>query len=345
VKLFEAYGYPGGQVLSTCDNEVISNTIEKGWELAAKHGCSVIVINQDPQVHPIMHKLKALESLHEKPFATYESVLPSIKTHHWEDSKTQIKEWLGSMSETEVSDSHWLNKGDLFSTSVASVVERLFESLSINAKNATPLKLFTSAEARSTFDADFRAAFLNAMPPKAIVEEVASKGISNAYPLKIQFLCCPPNFNFKLHSHPNIELDIPLVGELWERRLMGASLNPNAIARSIALPAPEEDGEFYRTPTGDDVKEAKNSLQTIVEQKVQSLGTKGEFVDRVLTEGQALFNDVGSVHQSYTAKDGGCLVLALWSGVHADLDHCDCCGIKGNESLFLPSITKSEITP
>ena len=126
---------------------------------------------------------------------------------------------------------------------------------------------------------------------------------------------------------------------------MGASLNPNAIARSIALPAPEEDGEFYRTPTDDDVKEAKNSLQTIVEQKVKSLGTKGEFVDRVLTEGQVLFNDVGSVHQSYTAKDGGCLVLALWSGVHADLDHCDCCGIKGNESLFLPSITKSEITP
>ena len=218
MKLFEAYGYPSGQVLSTCDKDVVADTIKKGWELAADHGCSVIVIEQDPQVHPIMHKLKSRKSLHEKPYASNESVLPSIKTHHWDGCKTQIQRWLGSLSQVEVSGSYWLNKGDLFSTSVASVVQGLFESLSINP-SGSPLQLFVSAEARSSFDADFKAAFLNAMPPKAIVEEVVGKGISNTHPLKIQILSCPSNFNFKLHSHANIELGLPLVGELWESLL------------------------------------------------------------------------------------------------------------------------------
>ena len=318
--------------MSTCDKEVIGDTIEKGWELAANHGCSVIVVEQDPQVHPIMHKLKAKARQHEKPYATNESVLPSIKLGIREESKTQIKEWLDKLTQVEVSDCYWLNRGDLFSTSLATVVERLFGSLSINEN-----ELFTSSEARSSFDTEFKAAFLNAMPPKAIVEEIASKGISNGHPLKIQFLCCPPNFNFKLHSHPNVEVGLPLVGELGERRLMEASLNPKVLAKSTVLPASDDEDKYYKAPSDEEVKESKELLQTTLEERVKSLGTTGEFKDRVLHEGRFLFNDVGSVHQSYTLPTSGCLLLVLWSGMHADLDHCDCCGIKGNKNLFLPN--------
>jgi len=157
---------------------------------------------------------------------------------------------------------------------------------------------------------------------------------------------CPSNYNFKLHSHPNIELCIPITGTLYERRLIGMTLHPMVVERELELTKPtptskEDDGDknirkkLYQQPTDSEIKQVHNSLKRSLGRKVTTLGRHGKFVDRKLNAGQVLVNDIGSIHQSYT-KDDGCLILAIWSGLHADIDKgCDCCGIEGNHLLVL----------
>eukprot|EP00957_Ditylum_brightwellii_P014701 1108449-Ditylum_brightwellii.AAC.1 len=104
IKLFEAYGYPGGMKLSTCDLEVISDTIKKGWSCANDNGVCVIELYQDPHMHPIMHKLIPAEesSLRDWDSITRDSlkksIFPEIDTHHWKDHQEKLQNWLNSIS-------------------------------------------------------------------------------------------------------------------------------------------------------------------------------------------------------------------------------------------------------
>jgi len=198
-----------------------------------------------------------------------------------------------------------------------------------------PLQLFQTAKAARSFDSEYKAAILHALPASVLIEEVVPKGTSNSHPLKMQFLACPPNFTFKLHCHVSVELIIPLVGELWEKRLLGATLHPKLLARKSPLQITEEKGAFYKPPSADHDMAQTQELATLLASKIDSMGNVGEFVDRSLGNGQVMYNSVGSIHQSYT-KDQGCLLLVLWCGVHGNLD-CACCeDIAGGKDLFLP---------
>ena len=111
---------------------------------------------------------------------------------------------------------------------------------------------------------------------------------SNKHPLKFQWLACPPNMEFQLHSHPNVELDIPLVGDLWERRLMDAELRASILERKTPL---SNDG----APTDEELARERKHLGDIAD-GIQSLGSSGHFIDRATREGQVLYNSVGSLH-------------------------------------------------
>lgn len=338
VKLFEAYSYPDGMRLSTCDTETISQTIEKGWKAAEEHGCCVIELIQDENVHPIMHKLAPPESSslvhwedrNRNPKA--HSLFPRIQVRT--NIHEQIQTWLNGLTKVELSDSYWLNEGDFFSTPPSEIVESLFDSLAPTTSDGSAMgKFFATAEATEAFDSQYHSSFLNALPAKVVVEEVNSQGTSNSHPLKMQLLACAKGFTFKLHTHPNVELMVPLVGELWERRLIGKTVNPDLVRRQ--LPTHLSPAKFYHAPDEKEIGRVKQSLQTIMA-NIKNLGKGGKFVDRAAREGQVLYNEIGSIHQSYS-KNEGCLLLVLWSGLHADFEDCSCCtGIEGAENLFLP---------
>ena len=168
----------------------------------------------------------------------------------------------------------------------------------------------------------------------ASISSRPAKGTSNSHPLKLQLLACPKGFEFKLHAHPSVELIVPLVGELWERRIIGASISSDNLKRGVKLSVSDHSNKLYEDPNDGDMALAKENLQSAMS-AISSLGTEGKFVDRPTKEGQVLYNPVGSIHQSYT-KDEGCLLFVLWSGIHADLVDCECCrGIEGAD-LFLP---------
>ena len=114
------------------------------------------------------------------------------------------------------------------------------------------------------------------------------------------------------------------MGELSEKRLLGACLNPALLTGKNSLTA------CGKAPSEEEMRTEKNALQQTMNEIVKSLGKEGKFVDRTLKEGEVLFNEVGTVHQSDTSN-GGCLLFAVWSGLHADLENCTC-----YESLFIP---------
>lgn len=339
VKLFDAYSYPNGLSISTSDPQVIADTIESGWRSAEQNGCCVVELHQDEHVHPVMHKLSVKhrpdlvpwESRNRNP--ENESMFPSIKIGHTPKVRSNIQSWLSGLDKVVLSSPMWLNGGDLFSESPSEILEELLASVPISGDNETT-RYFSTPEVRERFDSQYFAAFLNALPDEVLAKEVNATGTSNSHPLKLQLLACPKEYVFKLHAHPSVELIVPLVGELWERRLIGATTSAEPLKRSEGLSIPSAADKFYEDPSDDEMARAKKSLQSSMS-AITSLGTEGRIVDRSTSEGQVLFNSVGSIHQSYT-KEKGCLLLALWSGMHADIVDCSCCqGIEGAD-LFLP---------
>jgi hypothetical protein len=255
----------------------------------------------------------------------------------WKSERPQILEWLSGLKQVKKSEQYWFNKGDILTSSPSEVAQTLLDSFSIAAQP----QLFKTVEERQAFDSQFHASILVSMTAKTLLEEVVSKGMSNGHPLMLQFLACPPNVSFSLHSHASVELDIPLVGKLWEKYLYGAALNPTLLLRKSPLTVVQEmdqEGSKLYTPLFDkEVKEVTQSLTQTVVDKIPSLGNIGKFVDRVNEEGSVIYNEIGSIHQTYT-KDQGCLILALWCGAHANIDQLKCCctGIEGSKGLFLP---------
>jgi len=244
------------------------------------------------------------------------------------ENRTQIEEWLKGLTKVESSNAYWLNKGDIFSLSPSAVAQSLLESYEIGPG----AQLFSSPEAKATFDNEFHASVINAWPANVLRNEIVPKGTSNGHPIKMQFLACPPNFNFNLHCHPGMELDIPIIGNLGERRLMGARLDPDFQARQTTLsPASPPDSTCYETPSDESILLEKAAIEAIFD-KIKTLGTSGKFVERLAKEGSVIYNAVGSIHQTFTVE-GGCLILAVWCGIHGGLDGADCGGIADNKIL------------
>jgi hypothetical protein len=326
-------------ILSTCDKNVISDTIKKCWEFAELNGCCVIEVIQDPEIHPTMFKLSLPDSLSAVPLRAENShhVLPNLEVDHWKSERPKILKWLSGLKKVEKSDAYWLNKGDIFPFSPSEVAQTLLVSLSIAPAGEAQPQLFKTIKSRETFDTQFRASVLTSMTPKTLLEEVVSRGMSNGHPLKLQLLACPPKFNFALHSHASAELIIPLVGDLWEVYLYGATVNPKVLSRKMPLAVVEGGSVLYKPPSDSEMEEVVHSLDQAVVEKIPSLGTTGKFVDRVNKEGFVMFNEIGSIHQTYT-KDSGCLILVMWCGAHANINQvkCSCTSIEGSGGLFLP---------
>ncbi len=258
-------------------------------------------------------------------FHRKDSLFPGVDVSHWKAAKPDIEEWLNSLSNVVLSDPYWLGLG--FQIEPSEVVQTILHSL---PEEMPSLRL--DGEAKSTFDQQFQ----RVMSDANILREV-ERGTSNSHPLKLQILAVPPNFSFLLHSHPTIEFMTPLVGALSEKYLDGVILNPSILARKLPLQDVQEEDKLYKSPSKSEIGQVKVALQSVMLERVKSLGNDGIFIDNTIEEGQAIFNAVGSIHQSYT-KDRGCLLVCIWCGVHGDIDQSKCCcsGIEGSQDLFLP---------
>ena len=125
--------------------------------------------------------------------------------------------------------------------------------------------------------------------PRADVAEITGSGTSNGRNLRFDLMSIAGGTAFSLHAHPNAELVYCLEGELHEIRL----LNWEGAA-----------GEPYASdsPVGPDLS-----------------GVSCSWEKRTLRSGEWLVNPCGSVHLTFTGAGGGCELLVLWSGKHANV--------------------------
>jgi hypothetical protein len=119
------------------------------------------------------------------------------------------------------------------------------------------------------------------------LEDYLATGLSNGRKLRLQIMVFPPGLYFRMHCHPNIEFEVTLKGSLQEFRWA-----------SFTVPADQVTGD---APTGPEIAATQ------------------VFEQRAVNVGQCLLNEIGSVHQSFTGSDGPCVLLHLWSGVHANI--------------------------
>jgi hypothetical protein len=235
-------------------------------------------------------------------------LLPYIQVGTWKSKKPQILEWLSGLKQVKKSKQYWFNKGHIFASSPSKVVQTLLDSCSIAPVGEAQPQHFKTGEEKQAFGSQLHAFIMASVSTKTLIEEVVSKGMSNGHPLMLQFLACPPNVIFTLHSHASVELDIPLVGELWEGYLYDAAVQPTLLLRKSPLEVvqgrDQKDGKLYNQPSNADLKEISHSLVQTVAEKFPSLGNIGKFVDQVNKEGSIIYNEVGSIHQTYTKDQG-----------------------------------------
>lgn len=147
----------------------------------------------------------------------------------------------------------------------------------------------SSCPAIQTLLHDTALAYLSSSAPfQSMLEEVMKTGKSNGRGLRWDLMDIPPNRSFRLHAHPNIEVVYVVHGVIHEFRMKGEPLD-------ACLMPPEEAAGPPLSERG-----------------------KDHFLHRHVAAGQALVNEVGSVHISFTREEGA-LLLCLWSGRHADI--------------------------
>ena len=129
-----------------------------------------------------------------------------------------------------------------------------------------------------------------------------------ALPLAIRVLILPRNRVFGTHAHPTIELELTLRGSLGEVRLVSA--DPGG---ALSVPhrgpwEPRPGGEALRGPSLADLDARHSHLPRRARWKEMEPVAAGRY----------LFNEVGSIHKSYTGPEDGAFMV-LWGGIHATI--------------------------
>jgi len=324
IKLFEAYGYPNGQVLSTSDEIVIEETIRKGWELAESQGVAVVVVQQDPKVFPTMHKITPasghvawehyLKEMNKERNVGFKSSgrisSPSfgqIPGFHFSQDTTSkldsLQDWIEGFETTQTSSYTWIGESFL-SISPAAVFQHQLTEMNPNAPD-----VFATQEEKDNFDKDFWAVVMKGFSISEL-NEIIEKGTSNGYPLRFQILILPKDAIFKLHAHPNVEVSIGMQGTLYHYYLTDYTFPKHELERFFPPGSPY--------PTDETIKDLMDEFETCM--VIDDRGDRSRFVEDVYaSRGQVGINPAGSVHQSFSSKEGGAMLFVLWSGCHCNI--------------------------
>ena len=232
-----------------------------------------------------------------------------VKTDSNDNNDRRIMDWLTNLKELERSEPTWITGDDILDISHSMLIQEHFESMYYGSDCP---KLFNCGKefAKAKFDFDWRCIFLKSMPE---LTEVLETGRCNTHPLRLQLVAIPPNTSLPLHVHATGEIDLPLIGELWEHG-SNVRLDKDDLCRqphhSIGTPL----SDFASKPTPTELEMIKQDLADRI--VLEDNGPEeGKFHNQRIVAGECLVNQIGSVHQSYT-KDQPCLLWCLGANVH-----------------------------
>jgi len=268
-----------------------------------------------------------------------------------EPHKDDLTNWLCSLSALERSEPLWVGT-HLLHLSPSAVLQHCLDSITENHNHnfKTSLELFPAEQVTSkyTFDWAWRYALIKLLKQNQEWNKVVSKqGISNTHPLRLSLVAIPPHTTLQPHVHPGVELDIPILGTLYEERpkavvqeekengepslslssssfLVDSDLLDRAPEHSLGTPL----SDFSPQPTAHELQLISQDLSQRVSEYYADNKTNNHHHHPVLLPdieqwhegsipaGECLVNKVGSVHRSFT-RDEPCLLFVLGPNVHA----------------------------
>ena len=259
------------------------------------------------------------------------SKLPSlcIDTSCYESQIDTIQSWLSSLTKVERSEPAWLssstNEDGISSSDIMSISPSLLIQEHLDAMYTgfhAPVLFPTEAD-RTKFDFEWRYALLSILPQNDL-DQVLTNAQSNSHPLSLYLAAIPPNCCLNLHVHPAIEVFVPLVGSMHERRAMEVVLPKDQLSRSAVMEVGGMGGLFTPQPTPDQINTITKDISSRI--TFPDLGKGGAFTERSISRGMVELNPTVSVHQSFTigkdadndnqtADDGGSLLFIVGSRV------------------------------
>jgi len=141
--------------------------------------------------------------------------------------------------------------------------------------------------------------------------ETGKSGADGSRTVKLMVLFLKPSQIFGLHAHPTIELELTLRGALGEVRLVGVN-DP----LKIPFHGPWPERVCGKSLVGPNLTNLTGPYAHLVE------SAHWKHTEPV-SPGKYLFNEIGSIHKSYTVDDSPFAALILWGGIHATIDEAD----------------------
>jgi hypothetical protein len=238
----------------------------------------------------------------------------TINTSFLDPNREELTQWLRSLSQVERSEPLWVGS-DLLHTSPSETLQSRLDTMYRRNNSAITLFPPESVQPRAKFDWDWKYSLVKLFSCEEDWKARNWKsGLSNTHPLRLQLVAIPANTTLPPHVHPAVELDIPLMGTLYEERtslLVDPDLVDRAPHHSLGTPL----SDFSSEPTPEELKAIHQDLTERVSQ-VHRLSELLEWELHSVRAGEVLVNSVGSVHRSFT-KDEPCLLFVLGPNVHA----------------------------
>ena len=230
-----------------------------------------------------------------------------IDTSCYESQVGAIHSWLSSLTKVERSEPTWLaastNEDGKFSSDIMTISPSLLIQEHLDAMYTgfhAPVLFPTEAD-RTKFDFEWRYAILSILPQNDL-DQVLTCAQSNSHPLSMYLAAIPPDCCLNLHAHPAVEVFVPLVGSMHERRAMRVALPKDTLCRSADMEVGGMGGLFTTQPTPEEIAAITNDISSRI--TFPDVGERGAFTERSICRGQIELNPVGSVHQSFTRTDG-----------------------------------------
>ena len=230
-----------------------------------------------------------------------------IDTSPYESHIDAIHSWLSSLTKVERSEPTWLGastnedgkfSSDIMTISPSILIQEHFDAMYTGFH--APVLFPTEAD-RTKFDFEWRYALLSILPQNDL-DQVLTCAQSNSHPLSMYLAAIPPGCCLNLHVHPAIEVFVPLVGSMHERRAMEVILPKDTLCRSADMEVGGMGGLFTTQPTPEEIATITNDISSRI--TFPDCGERGAFTERSICRGQIELNPVGSVHQSFTKRDG-----------------------------------------
>lgn len=238
---------------------------------------------------------------------------PKVNTAFLDPHREELSQWLRALSKVERSEPLWVGPDLLHLSPSETIQSRLDTLLPDKAITLFPPE---SLQPKVKFDWDWKYALVKLFSQEPQWKPRNWKvGLSNTHPLRLQLVAIPANTSLPPHVHPALELDIPLIGTLYEERTslqLDSDLVDRAPWHSLGTPL----SDFSPQPTPEELKAINEDLTERVSGEHQLSEFDSSWEMNSIQAGEVLVNRVGSIHRSFT-KDEPCLLFVLGPNVHA----------------------------